>query len=100
MASIRKRGNSYTVTVSCGYDSKGKKIMETATFTPDPKWSEERARKAADKFAVRFEDKIKASGSAAGDKITFEKFSNTFFTDMEASGALGEIYHGRLSSET
>ena len=60
MASIRKRGNSYTVTVSCGYDSKGKKIMETATFTPDPKWSEERARKAADKFAVRFEDKIKA----------------------------------------
>ncbi len=52
MASIRKRGNSYTVTVSCGYDSKGKKIMETATFTPDPKWSEERARKAADKFVV------------------------------------------------
>ena len=54
MASIRKRGNSYTVTVSCGYDSKGKKILETATFTPDPQWSEERARKAADKFAVRF----------------------------------------------
>ena len=90
MASIRKRGNSYTVTVSCGYDSKGKKIMETATFTPDPKWSEECARKAAEKFAVRFEDKIKAGGSAAGDKITFEKFSNTFFTDMEASGALAK----------
>lgn len=90
MASIQKRGNSYRINVSCGYDSHGKKIQETTTFTPDPKWSEERARKAAEKFAVRFEDKIKAGGSAAGDKITFEKFSNTFFADMEASKALAE----------
>ena len=82
MASIRKRGDSYTIIVSCGYDSKGKKISEAATFTPDPKWSEERARKAAEKFAVRFEDKIKAGGSSIGDKITFEKFSNIFFTDI------------------
>ena len=90
MASIRKRGDSYTIIVSCGYDSKEKKISETATFTPDPKWSEERARKAAEKFAVRFEDKIKAGESSIGDKITFEKFSNIFFTDMEISKALAK----------
>nr|DAX04144.1 MAG TPA: Integrase [Caudoviricetes sp.] len=90
MASIKKRGNSFNITVSCGYDSKGKKIIETSTFTPDPKWSEDRARKAAEKFAVRFEDKIKAGGSASGDKITFEKFSKTFFTDMENSKALAK----------
>ena len=71
MASIRKRGDSYTIIVSCGYDSKGKKISEAATFTPDPKWSEERARKAAEKFAVRFEDKIKAGGSSIGDKNSY-----------------------------
>lgn len=90
MASIKKRGNSFTITVSCGYDSKGKKVTETATFTPEAKWSEDRARKEAEKFAVRFENKIKAGGSAAGDKITFEKFSNIFFTDMEVSKALAE----------
>ena len=102
MASIRKRGDSYTITVSCGYDSKGKKITETSTFTPDPKWSEDRARKAAEKFAVRFEDKIKAGGSSAGDKITFEKFSNVFFADMEASQALAKStmvdYRQRIDS--
>lgn len=102
MASIRKRGDSYTIIVSCGYDSKGKKISETATFSPDPKWSEERARKAAEKFAVRFEDKIKAGGSSIGDKITFEKFSNIFFTDMEISKALAKStmfdYRQRINS--
>ncbi|MEI3165233.1 MAG: hypothetical protein V8S37_05350 [Lachnospiraceae bacterium] len=102
MASIRKRGDSYTIIVSCGYDSKGKKISEAATFTPDPKWSEERARKAAEKFAVRFEDKIKAGGSSIGDKITFEKFSNIFFTDMEISNALAKStmfdYRQRINS--
>lgn len=90
MASIKKRGNSFTIIVSCGYDSNGKKITENSTFTPDPKWSEERAYKAAEKYAVRFEDKIKAGGSAAGDKITFEKFSKTFFADMETSNALAK----------
>ena len=36
MASVRKRGNSYQITVSVGRDMYGKKIVETATFTPDP----------------------------------------------------------------
>ena len=36
MASIRERNGSYQITVSCGYDINGKKILETTTFTPDP----------------------------------------------------------------
>ena len=39
MASIQKRGSSYRVTVSCGYDIRGKKLLQTATFTPDPNLS-------------------------------------------------------------
>lgn len=34
MASIRKRNGSYQITVSCGYDIHGKKLLETTTFTP------------------------------------------------------------------
>ena len=90
MASIEQRGNTYKITVSCGYDSYGKKIRETDTFVPDPKWSEERARKEAEKYAVRFEDRIKAGGSTAGDKTTFEKFSRVFLADMKESKALAE----------
>jgi hypothetical protein len=36
MASIRKRGNSYQITVSNGRNSNGKQILETATFSPNP----------------------------------------------------------------
>lgn len=90
MASIEKRGNTYKITVSCGYDSYGKKIRETDTFVPDPKWSEDRARKEAEKYAVRFEDRIRAGGNTTGDKITFEKFSRIFLSDMRESKDLAE----------
>ncbi len=33
MASIRERHGSYQITVSCGYDTQGKKLLETTTFT-------------------------------------------------------------------
>lgn len=39
MASIRKRGGGYQITVSCGYDITGKKLIQTTTFTPDPNLS-------------------------------------------------------------
>lgn len=90
MASIEKRGNTYKITVSCGYDSYGKKIRETDTFVPDPKWSEDRARKEAEKYAVRFEDRIRAGVSTSGDKTTFEKFSRIFLADMKESMDLAE----------
>ena len=31
MASITKRGDSYRITVSCGYDMNGKKIIKRCT---------------------------------------------------------------------
>ena len=36
MASVRKRGNSYQVTVSNGRRADGSQILETETFTPEP----------------------------------------------------------------
>lgn len=83
MASIRKRGKNYEIRVSMGYDSRHRKIEETTTFEPDPKWSEARAEKEARKFADRFEEKVKSGYSTAADKITFEKFSKIFLEDMK-----------------
>lgn len=34
MASIRKRGNSYQIRASAGYDINGKQITKTKTFRP------------------------------------------------------------------
>ena len=36
MASIRKRGDSYQVTVSNGRRADGTQIIETNTYTPEP----------------------------------------------------------------
>lgn len=42
MASIRKRGDSYLVVVSAGYDIHGKKISYSETFVPDLKKTKDR----------------------------------------------------------
>ena len=36
MATIKQRGNSYKITVSCGYDLNGKQIRRHLTWTPEP----------------------------------------------------------------
>ncbi len=61
MASIRKienkRGISYKIEVSLGYDSSGKKLRQTATFVPDPGMTKKQQEKALQKFAADFEEK-------------------------------------------
>ena len=45
MASIRKRSKTYQVSVSNGRDSRGKQIIESATFVPDPGKTEKQNQK-------------------------------------------------------
>ena len=35
MATIRKRGDSYQIIVSCGYDSNHKQILKRKTYRPE-----------------------------------------------------------------
>lgn len=35
MASITKRGGSYLIKVSCGYNCKGKQMVQTMTWKPE-----------------------------------------------------------------
>ena len=62
MASIRKRKDTYQITVSLGYDIYGKKILETTTFVPDHTLTPKQQEKAAIAFAYEFEAKIKKMG--------------------------------------
>lgn len=78
MASVRKiqnkKGISFKIEVSNGYDVTGKKIRETTTFVPEPGMTERQAEKAARKFADEFEDKVKNGDSISGNKMTLEAF--------------------------
>lgn len=81
MASIEKRGNTYTVTVSAGYDVKGKKIREKTTFIPDTNMTERQQQKALEKFAYNFEERVKNGKYLKGEKITFKEFTEQWLKE-------------------
>ena len=75
MASIRKRGKSYQITVSNGRDIHDKQILETTTWTPDPDKTEKQNQKALERFAMDFEDKVKSGRYLKGEKMTCQEYS-------------------------
>ena len=75
MASIRKRNGSYQITVSCGYDIHGKKLLETTTFTPDPCLTPKKQEKAVQDFAMEFEAKVRNGILLSGRKITLQEYA-------------------------
>ena len=79
MASVReihnKKGISYKIEVSNGYDASGKKIRETTTFVPDPSLTKKQQEKALQKFVMEFEDKVNNGNRISGDKTTLAEFT-------------------------
>ena len=69
-----KKGISYKIEVSNGYDSNGKKIRKTTTYVPDPYMTKKQQEKALHKFVFEFEGKVKSGNYMRGEKITLEKF--------------------------
>lgn len=95
MASIRKRGNSYQITVSNGRDIHDKQIIETVTWTPDPNRTDKQNRKALEKFVIEFEDKVKSGKYLDGEKITFQAFADRWlkdYADQQLEATTIEIY--------
>lgn len=74
MASIRKRGNSYQITVSKGRDIHNKQILETTTWVPDPEKTDRQNEKALQKFALDFEEKVKNGKYLKGEKMTYQEY--------------------------
>lgn len=81
MASIKRRGESYLITVSKGYDVYGRKLFETATFKPDPRRTEKQQQHDLQEFVWKFEDKVKNGVLQDGRKITLQEFSNQWLEE-------------------
>ncbi len=56
MATIRKRGNSYQIRVSVGYDTKGAHLEQTMTWKPNDKMTPKQIEKELNRQAVMFEE--------------------------------------------
>lgn len=83
MASIQKRGNSYRISVSNGYTSSGKKIVETATWVPEPGMKPKEIEKALNAFIVDFERDVKSGKNIKGTRMTLKELSKSYLEDMK-----------------
>ena len=71
MATIRKRGNTYQIRVSCGYDTSGNQVERSMTWKPDPNMTEKQVQKELNRQAVMFEE-----ACANGQMTTMMKFQD------------------------
>lgn len=80
MATIQKRGESYKITVSCGYDITGKQIRKTTTWTPSPGMTKRQTEKELERQKVLFEEQCR-TGQFLDGNITLAEFSERWFKD-------------------
>lgn len=59
MATVRKRGETYQIRVSCGMDSQGKQVVKTCTWKPAPGMTAKQIQDALTYETQRFEDSLK-----------------------------------------
>ena len=79
MATIRKRGTTYQIRVSCGYDSKGNQVIQTMSWTPEPNMTARQAEKEIQRQAILFEDKCLKGQITAN--VKFEEFAEQWFEE-------------------
>ena len=78
MPTLRKRGNSFEITVSVGYDINGRQIRKYATFTPPEGVTPKKAEKLAHAFAMDFEKKCQGSLDL-NENMKFEDLVEWYF---------------------
>lgn len=74
MANITKRGNSYLIRVSEGYDSAGKKLYKSMTWRPDPKLTPKQIEKELNRVAIQFEERVKSGLESNDPRLTLADF--------------------------
>lgn len=79
MATIRKRGNTYQIRVSCGYDTKGNQVIQTTSWKPEPNMTARQAEREVQKQAMLFEEKCLKGQITAN--VKFEKFAEQWFEE-------------------
>lgn len=80
MASIQKRGDSYTFRVSSGYDLNGKQFVHSKTWTPNPNLSGRKLQKELERQAVLFEEQVRA-GQVVDGSTRLSDYAERWFRE-------------------
>ncbi|MBP6886674.1 MAG: site-specific integrase [Oscillospiraceae bacterium] len=79
MATARRRGNSFIIEASCGYDKNGRRRRRYMTWKPDPGMTEKQIEKELERQKFLFDEKC-SDGYFEG-RITFEDFAEIWFKE-------------------
>ncbi|WP_294414068.1 site-specific integrase [uncultured Ruminococcus sp.] len=77
MASITKRGGSYLIKVSCGYNCKGKQMVQTMTWKPERSMTQNQIEKEVNRQAVLFEESCNQGYQSSA--VKFEVMGEEWF---------------------
>ena len=81
MPSIKKRGKSFRIMVSMGYDMAGKQIRKTTTFTPPDGVTEGKAEKLARAYAYEFEQRCRGMTNL-DENIRFHELFDWYYDQI------------------
>jgi len=83
MASIRKRGNSYLIVVSMGYDYEGNRIMPVQkTIKPPVGLTPKQTEKWLEEQALLFEMEVKNTPQTVNKNITLAQYIEIWLRDV------------------
>lgn len=77
MATIRKRGNSYQIRVSRGYDISGDQVIKNKTWTPEKGMTPKQIKKELNRQTVLFEEAC--NNGFQSKAIKFQEFAEEWF---------------------
>ena len=94
MATIRKRGDSYQIRVSVGYDTKGNHKEQAMTWKPEPGMTQRQIEKELNRQAVMFEEACMHGYKASA--IKFEDLSEEWFEEYAKPNLRSTTYERML----
>ena len=80
MATIQKRGDTYRITASDGYDSTGKQMRKSTTYKPARGMTEKQVEKELGRQAVLFEELVK-NGAYLKSNMKFCDLADLWFNE-------------------
>lgn len=81
MATITKRGDTFRIKVSLGYDTEHKQIIKSTTFKPPQGVTPKKAEKLAQQFAYEFESRCK-DYTELNENMRFSELAGWYFENF------------------
>ena len=87
MATATKRGDTYRIRSSAGYDADGKQVLKSMTWKPAPGMTEKQIQRELERQKVLFDEQVKG-GKYTAKQAKFEALAREWLEQAERDGHL------------